>query len=46
MILLDTDTLTLLCQGHARVKRRVDSAETDVAIAIIACPTMSRFASA
>jgi hypothetical protein len=31
MILLDTDTLTLLFQGHARVQSRVRSAEPDVA---------------
>jgi hypothetical protein len=35
MILLDTDTLTLLFQGHKRVERRMQSAETDVATTII-----------
>jgi hypothetical protein len=31
MILLDTDTLTLLFQGHQRVQNRLRSAEPDVA---------------
>ncbi len=35
MILLDTDTLTLLFQGHARVGSRMRSAEEDVATTII-----------
>lgn len=35
MILLDTDTLTLLFQGHARVQSRMRSAEQDVATSII-----------
>jgi tRNA(fMet)-specific endonuclease VapC len=35
MILLDTDTLTLLFQGHADVQRRMKSAEQDVATTII-----------
>ena len=35
MILLDTDTLTLLFQGHARVQGRLRSAEPDVATTII-----------
>jgi tRNA(fMet)-specific endonuclease VapC len=35
MTFLDTDTLTLLFQGHARVKSRVASAEPDVATTII-----------
>ena len=34
-ILLDTDTLTLLLQGHPRVQKRMRSAETDVATTII-----------
>ena len=34
-ILLDTDTLTLLLQGHPRVQKRMHSAETDVATTII-----------
>jgi tRNA(fMet)-specific endonuclease VapC len=35
MILLDTDTLTLLLQGHQRVQNRLRSAEPDVATTII-----------
>jgi tRNA(fMet)-specific endonuclease VapC len=35
MILLDTDTLTLLFQGHGRVQSRLLSAELDVATTII-----------
>ena len=35
MILLDTDTLTLLFQGHSRVQKRMRSAETNVATTII-----------
>jgi tRNA(fMet)-specific endonuclease VapC len=35
MILLDTDTLTLLFRGHPRVQSRVRSAEADVATTII-----------
>jgi tRNA(fMet)-specific endonuclease VapC len=35
MILLDTDMLTLLLQGHPRVRKRMHSAETDVATTII-----------
>ena len=35
MILLDTDTLTLLFQGHPRVLSRMRAAESDVAITII-----------
>jgi tRNA(fMet)-specific endonuclease VapC len=35
MILLDTDTLTLLFQGHGRVRARLQSAEQDVATTII-----------
>jgi tRNA(fMet)-specific endonuclease VapC len=35
MILLDTDTLTLLLQGHPRVQKRMRSAEADVATTII-----------
>jgi predicted nucleic acid-binding protein len=35
MILLDTDTLTLLFQGQAQVESRVRAAESDVAITII-----------
>ena len=35
MILLDTDTLTLLLQGHPRVQKRMHSAEADVATTII-----------
>jgi tRNA(fMet)-specific endonuclease VapC len=35
MILLDTDMLTLLLQGHPRVQKRMHSAETDVATTII-----------
>jgi tRNA(fMet)-specific endonuclease VapC len=35
VILLDTDTLTLLFQGHARVRSRLRSAEEDVATTII-----------
>jgi hypothetical protein len=35
MILLDTDMLTLLFQGHARVERRMRSAENNVATTII-----------
>jgi tRNA(fMet)-specific endonuclease VapC len=35
VILLDTDTLTLLFQGHARVHSRLRSAEEDVATTII-----------
>ena len=35
MILLDTDTLTLLTLGHPQVQRRLDSAEEDIAITIV-----------
>jgi tRNA(fMet)-specific endonuclease VapC len=35
MILLDTDMLTLLFQGHPRVRKRMQSAEADVATTII-----------
>src|SRR5260370_34813769 len=35
MVLLDTDMLTLLFQGHARVLGRMRSAEQDVATTII-----------
>jgi predicted nucleic acid-binding protein len=35
MILLDTDTLTLLLQGHPRVQKRMRPAEADVATTII-----------
>ena len=35
MILLDTDMLTLLLQGHPRVQKRMHSAETDVATTIV-----------
>jgi tRNA(fMet)-specific endonuclease VapC len=35
MILLDTDMLTLLFQGHVRVRRRVQSAEQEVATTIV-----------
>src|SRR4029077_5769742 len=35
MILLDTDMLTLLFQGHAGVRSRLRSAEEDVATTII-----------
>jgi tRNA(fMet)-specific endonuclease VapC len=35
MILLDTDMLTLLLQGHPRVQKRMQSAETDVATTVI-----------
>jgi tRNA(fMet)-specific endonuclease VapC len=35
MTLLDTDTLTLLFQGHARVQSRMRSAEEEVATTII-----------
>jgi tRNA(fMet)-specific endonuclease VapC len=35
MFLLDTDTLTLLFQGHARVQSRLQSAEQDVGTTII-----------
>jgi tRNA(fMet)-specific endonuclease VapC len=35
MTFLDTDMLTLLFQGHARVKSRVRAAEPDVATTII-----------
>ena len=35
MILLDTDTLTLLLQGDARVQKRMRSAETDVATTVV-----------
>lgn len=35
MILLDTDTLTLLTMGHPKVQRRLDSAEDDIAITIV-----------
>jgi tRNA(fMet)-specific endonuclease VapC len=35
MLLLDTDTLTLLFQGHTRVQSRMQSAEPDVATTII-----------
>ncbi len=35
MILLDTDTLTLLFQGHPLVQKRMQSANADVATTII-----------
>ena len=35
MILLDTDTLTLLLQGDTRVQKRMRSAETDVATTVV-----------
>lgn len=35
MILLDTDTLTLLTMGHPKVQRRLDLAEDDIAITIV-----------
>jgi tRNA(fMet)-specific endonuclease VapC len=35
VILLDTDTLTLLFQGHARVQSRLRTAEPEVATTII-----------
>jgi tRNA(fMet)-specific endonuclease VapC len=35
MIVLDTDTLTLLFRGHPRVQSRMRSAESDVATTII-----------
>src|SRR5262245_20642229 len=35
MLLLDTDTLTLVFQGHTRVQSRMRSAEPDVATTII-----------
>jgi len=35
MILLDTDTLTLLFQGHARVRGRVEAANEVIATTII-----------
>jgi tRNA(fMet)-specific endonuclease VapC len=35
MVLLDTDTLTLLLQGHSRVLNRMHSAETDVSTTVI-----------
>ncbi len=35
MILLDTDTLTLLMLGHPQIQRRLDSAEEDIAITIV-----------
>ncbi|MBY0526546.1 MAG: hypothetical protein K2R98_24335 [Gemmataceae bacterium] len=35
MILLDTDTLTLLIQGHAGVARHMHAAEPNVATTII-----------
>jgi tRNA(fMet)-specific endonuclease VapC len=35
MILIDTDTLTLLFQGHPRVQSRMRSSEDDVATTII-----------
>jgi tRNA(fMet)-specific endonuclease VapC len=35
MILLDTDMLTLLMRGHPRVKKRMGSAEGDVATTIV-----------
>ena len=35
MILLDTDTLTLLLQGDTRVQKRIRSAETDVATTVV-----------
>jgi tRNA(fMet)-specific endonuclease VapC len=35
MVLLDTDTLTLLFQGHARVRSRMEGEEPDVATTII-----------
>jgi predicted nucleic acid-binding protein len=35
MILLDTDMLTLLLQDHPRVRKRMQSAEADVATTVI-----------
>lgn len=35
MILLDTDTLTLLTMGHPKVQRRLDSTDEDIAITIV-----------
>jgi tRNA(fMet)-specific endonuclease VapC len=35
VILLDTDTLTLLTMGHLKVQRRLDLAEDDIAITIV-----------
>ena len=35
MILLDTDTLTLLTLGHPKVQQRLDAAEEDIAITIV-----------
>ncbi len=35
MILLDTDTLTLLTLGHPKVQQRLDAAEDDIAITIV-----------
>jgi tRNA(fMet)-specific endonuclease VapC len=35
MVLLDTDTLTLLLRGHPRVQKRMRSAETDVATTVV-----------
>lgn len=35
MILLDTDTLTLLTLGHLQVQQHLDSADEDIAITIV-----------
>lgn len=35
MILLDTDTLTLLTLGHPQVQQHLDSADEDIAITIV-----------
>jgi tRNA(fMet)-specific endonuclease VapC len=35
VILLDTDTLTLVTMGHPKVPRRLDLAEDDIAITIV-----------
>jgi predicted nucleic acid-binding protein len=35
MILLDTDMLTLLLKGHARVQKRMQTADADVATTVI-----------
>jgi hypothetical protein len=35
MVLLDTDTLTLLLRGHPRVQKRMHSAASDVATTVI-----------
>jgi predicted nucleic acid-binding protein len=35
MVLLDTDTLTLLLRGHPRVQKRMRSAKTDVATTVV-----------